>query len=282
MGTVYLALDQSLGKKVALKILNTNLAGQEGLLQRFEREVAVCAALNSNHIVQVTDSGATDGYPFYVMEYLQGQTLGQLMRREKRLTPERAVPIIKQLCAGLSLAHQGVVIPKLDPTQKIKVVHRDLKPDNIFLVPSAIGEMVKILDFGIVKVRDTEATDLTSDGFLGTSRYASPEQLESRADIDQRSDIYSIGLIFYEMLSGSNPFNLTSDSKTTFVQWYNAHLNQEPKPLQSQPGCQHIAPEIALAIQCCLAKEPDQRFASVEVLAKALDPVFPLDETVVS
>ena len=141
---------------MALKLLKDTLVTSGELRKRFEREVALCAALKSDHIVEVSDYGVTpEGHPFYVMEYLRGQSLGQLLRRERRLSVERTVSIITQVCGGLQLAHEGVTLWRDGATvsEHIKVVHRDLKPDNIFLVPTTLGELVKILDFGIAKIR---------------------------------------------------------------------------------------------------------------------------------
>lgn len=177
MEYVFLAMDTLLGQQVALKILKETLVGSEELRKRFEREVALCAALKSDHIVGVT----SEGHPFYVMEYLRGQNLGQLLRRQ-RLSVERAVDIVSQVCDGLQLAHNGVTLWRHGATasEHVKVVHRDLKPDNIFLVPTTLGELVKILDFGIArKIHDDSAehTNLTStvNRPLAASRQGVPD-----------------------------------------------------------------------------------------------------------
>ncbi|MGL4621273.1 MAG: serine/threonine-protein kinase, partial [Chroococcidiopsis sp.] len=193
MGDVFLAMDTLLGKQVALKLLKDTLVTSLDLKKRFEREVAVSAALKSDHIVEVSDYGVTaEGFPFYVMEYLRGQSLGQLLRQQRQLSVERTVNIITQVCDGLALAHEGVTLWREKATIKehIQVVHRDLKPDNIFLVPTVLGELVKILDFGIAKIREdrVEYTQLTNM-FLGTFHYAAPEQIEVEKDIDGRADI---------------------------------------------------------------------------------------------
>lgn len=141
MGDVFLATDTSIGQPVALKLLKEKLAATGELKKRFEREIALCVALRSNHIVQVIDQGVTpEGYPFFVMEYLHGETLGQLLRREKCLSVERAISITRQVCAGLHLAHEGVYLQRPGSTacDQIQVVHRDLKPHNIFLLPQPL------------------------------------------------------------------------------------------------------------------------------------------------
>ncbi len=283
MGDVFLAMDTLLGQHVALKLLKDKLATAEDLRKRFEREVALCAALKSDHIVQVTDYGVSaEGHPFYVMEYLRGQTLGQLLRREKRLSIERTVGIISQGCDGLQLAHQGVTLWRDGATasEHIQVVHRDLKPDNIFLVPTALGELVKILDFGIAKIcNDTEYTNLTNT-FLGTFRYAAPEQLQVEQDLDGRADIYSLGIILYEMLSGSDPFGFgVKAHSTSGVLWGMAHTAKLPQPLRTQPNCEHIPVELEAVVMRCLEKEPDERFQSVDELNWALQDASGLGST---
>lgn len=175
MGEVFVAMDTRVGQEVALKLLKDTLVASSEMRKRFEREIAVCAALQSDHIVKIMDCGFTDeGYPFYVMEYLRGQTLRQLILREKRLSVKRTQAIISQVCKGLQLAHQGVILQQ-EGGARIKVIHRDLKPDNIFLVPTNLGEWVKVLDFGLAKVKNqsVEQTNLTTT-FVGTFRYAAP------------------------------------------------------------------------------------------------------------
>ena len=275
MGDVFLAMDTLLGQQVALKLLKDTLVTSVELRKRFEREVAVSAALKSDHIVQVSDYGVSaEGYPFYVMEYLRGQSLGQLLRREGRLSVERTVSIITQVCDGLREAHEGVTMWRNNATasEHIKVVHRDLKPDNIFLVSTVLGELVKILDFGIAKIREdaAEHTNLTNM-FLGTFQYAAPEQLEVATDIDERADIYSLGIILYEMLCGTDPFGLGLNTrKISGISWATAHTYKPPQPLRSQPGLSQLQPELETVVMRCLQKAPDERFASVNELKRAL------------
>jgi serine/threonine-protein kinase len=274
MGHVFVAMDTRLGKQVALKLLKEPLAAADIYRKRFEREVAVCAALKSDRIVQINDYGVTaQGHPFYVMEYLQGQTLGQLLRREKRLGVEQTIGIITQVCEGLRLAHEGVTLWRDGGTvcEHVKVFHRDLKPDNIFLVPTNIGDMVKILDFGIAKIcHDSDAnTNLTSI-FLGTYHYAAPEQLEVDKDLDGRADIYNLGIILYEMLSGTDPFGFGLNARNiSAMKWALAHTSKQPQPLL-QLGLEQVSPELEAVVMRCLQKSPDERFASVDELKRAL------------
>jgi serine/threonine protein kinase len=279
MGEVYLALDTLLNKQVAVKVMSTSSSvDKQSLLKRFQREIAISAKLTSPNVVQITDFGTTEeegGKPFYVMEYLQGQTLGQLLANKGKLHWSQCLRIAIQVCSGLSEAHdQGVA-------------HRDLKPDNIFLVPSTLGELVKILDFGIAKIVDdsedgTKLTRLTVEGtFIGTLRYASPEQCGFyRVSVDQRTDIYSLGVILYEMLTGSNPFNIQIESpKSRNLQWLDAHLRTEPIPLLNQPGGADLPPELEPIVMRCLNKNPEDRFSSIRELEQALQAIRKKDST---
>ncbi|MEA5597128.1 protein kinase domain-containing protein [Rivularia sp. UHCC 0363] len=275
MGEVFLATDTRVGKEVALKLLKDKWLASGEMRKRFEREIAVCAALQSEHIIEISDCGVTsEGFPFYAMEYLRGQTLRQLMQREKQLTPLQTANIMVQVCEGLQVAHQGAVIYGDDRNsgELIKVIHRDLKPDNIFLLPREFGEWVKILDFGIAKIHkeSSEQTNLTQR-FIGTFRYSSPEQIQNDKNIDGRSDIYSLGIILYEMLSALDPFGLSIDrSKVSESSWLHAHGYRPPIPLRSQPGCEHLSPQLEAVVLKCLQKKPRDRFASVGELRQAL------------
>ncbi|MEA5606193.1 serine/threonine protein kinase [Nostoc sp. UHCC 0252] len=278
MGDVFLATDTRVGQQVALKLLKDTLVASQEMRKRFEREVAVCAALQSDHIVKISDCGFTpEGFPFYVMEYLRGQTLRQLLLRERRLSVERTVKIMTQVCKGLQLAHQGVTLQRDGgkSSEHIQVIHRDLKPDNIFLVPTDLGEWVKVLDFGVAKIRsesseNTNITNITST-FIGTFRYAPPEQIQSDKNLDARGDIYSLGIILYEMLSAADPFGISiKGSQISEASWVLAHAYEPPKPLRSQPGCDHFSVQLEAVVMKCLHKNPANRFATVEELNLAL------------
>ncbi|MEH2125143.1 serine/threonine protein kinase [Nostoc sp.] len=278
MGEVFLATDTRVGQQVALKLLKDTLVASLEMRKRFEREVAVCAALQSDHIVKISDCGVTpEGFPFYVMEYLRGQTLRQLLLREKRLSVERTVKIMAQVCQGLQLAHQGVTLQRDGgkTTEHIQVVHRDLKPDNIFLMSTDLGEWVKVLDFGVAKIRsesseNSNITNITST-FIGTFRYAPPEQIQSDRNLDARGDIYSLGIILYEMLSAADPFGISiKGSHISEASWVLAHAYEPPKPLREQPGCEHLPVQLEEVVMKCLHKNPANRFATVEELNQGL------------
>lgn len=279
MGDVFLATDMLLGKQVALKLLKGALINTEAFSKRFAREVSLCAALKSDHIVQVSDFGMlAEGDPFYVMEYLEGETLGARLTHQNRLSAQQAIGIIVQICKGLQVAHEGVEVwqKHTASSKQIKVVHRDLKPENIFLVPTVLGELVKIIDFGIAKIyndQKIQETNLSVDNqFLGTFRYASPEQWESRKELDGRSDIYSLGIILYEMLSGTDPFDssTTKSGAISIAFWAKAHTQTPPRPLRSQPNCENVSQELESVVMRCLEKSPDHRFASVADLGRAI------------
>lgn len=275
MGEVFLATDTRVGKDVALKLLKDKLVASGEMRKRFEREISICAALQSEHIIEISDCGVTtEGFPFYVMEYLRGQTLRQLLQREKQLPPERVVKIMTQVCTGLQLAHRGVIMQRDGTnTERIKVIHRDLKPDNIFLVPTEFGEWVKILDFGIAKIYSdsSEHTNLTKT-FIGTFRYSSPEQIQNVQTIDVSADIYSLGIILYEMLSAADPFGLSiKGEQISEPSWLLAHSYEPPRPLREQRGCEHLPLELEAVVIKCLQKKPSNRFASVSELSQALE-----------
>ncbi|MGF1576521.1 MAG: serine/threonine-protein kinase, partial [Cyanophyceae cyanobacterium] len=300
MGDVYLATDLMLGKQVALKLLKEGLVDHADLRQRFDREITISAALGSEHIVQVTDHGITsEGNPFFVMEYLKGESLGSLLKQQKRIPFARAMRIILQVCTGLQVAHRGVQMMRRDgssPGDLTKVIHRDLKPDNIFLTPHEIwGEWVKILDFGIAKIRSDQLTEINktlSGSFLGTMRYAAPEQWQGKDDIDVRADLYSLGVLFYEMVSGTDPFGLQSHSRPVDpTSWLMAHITTQAQSLRLQNDCSHIPAEVDEIFLRCLAKDPADRFADAGELQVALKNcvsesllqggLYTLDETAV-
>ncbi|WP_158535146.1 serine/threonine protein kinase [Acaryochloris thomasi] len=281
MGHVYQATDTRLGKTVAVKLLNPSLKSDPTTTEldfkrRFERECAICAALTNENIVQVSDYGMTpEGQPFYVMEHLEGQTLEQVLKQETKLSVERTKQIMKQVCAGLRSAHEGVRFktPQMETDECIKIIHRDLKPANIFLVPTELGERVKVIDFGIAKVQSLNLENMTlASSFLGTHHYSAPEQFDSQGQLDERADIYCLGIILYEMLTGADPFGLkTREQRVAGESWIKAHLLKPAQPLRSQVGCEHLPPGLERIVERCLEKHPDRRFPSVKALAQALD-----------
>ncbi|MDJ0588791.1 MAG: serine/threonine-protein kinase [Pleurocapsa sp. MO_226.B13] len=275
MSKVYQALDTKFEDRVVAIKLMTNYSTASGkhLIKRFMGEIKAISCLKHPNIIQVFDFGVTSdrppfyGAPFYVMEHLEGKTLQNLLTEKRTVPLDSLLNIISQICAGLKEAHQK------------GIVHRDLKPDNIFLVAGgALGEIVKILDFGIAKNISADAqnsTQLTKEGtFIGTYRYASPEQCRGLANIDQRSDIYSLGIILYEAISGRNPYSLDNDFAPSQADWIASHIRVPPKPLKEQPGCEQIASELASMVMKCLAKSPEDRFSNTEELLNAFTNSF--------
>lgn len=268
MGRVYLAEDMLLGSvKVAVKFLSQTLLGDR-MRDRFIQEAMTCALLGqkSIHVVRVTDYGVSDeGIPFYVMEYLQGQSLSHLINISPLPLP-RFLGLIRQLCLGLQTAHDGITL-KTQP-HPVPIIHRDIKPSNIMIIQDGtLGELAKILDFGVAKLVQS-GSDQTHC-FMGTLAYASPEQMEGR-ELDNRSDIYSFGIMMFQMLTGHLPLRASSH---TFGGWYKVHLNQPPKPISNFVS-QGTTPKLLedLVMQC-LAKRPEDRPQQVRDILKSIEPL---------
>jgi len=261
MGQVYRAEDTLLGGvTVAVKFLSQMLLNNK-MRDRFLREATICALLaeKSIHIVRVRDYGVDDNdIPYYVMEFLEGENLNEVIKQQSISLP-RFLSITRQICLGLEPAHQGIVFNR-EPTQ---IIHRDIKPSNVLIVQDpTLGELVKILDFGIAKL--IEANRDQTHSFMGTLAYCSPEQMEGK-ELDNRSDIYSLGIMMYEMLSGEMPIIPNTPS---FGGWYKAHHNTPPRPLK-----QPVTPALKELILKCLAKDPNLRPQSVSEILQALEPL---------
>lgn len=265
MGRVYLAEDTARGsKQVAIKILMVNLGSQQ-ISQRFAREIFIGAQLGrkSRNIVRVLSYGMTeDKAPYFVMEYLQGKNLKQIIKVEP-LAIARFLEICQQICLGLQCAHQGISLKG----EIYPVVHRDIKPENIFIIENAKGEIVKILDFGIAKFL-TERSGMTlTDSFIGSLPYCSPEHMEGRKLLDVRSDIYSLGVLMFEMLTGKHPFQTESHS---FGSWYQAHRFQTPPAFEEVNSQVKISQELQQLVLMCLSKEVSDRPQNMSKILKIL------------
>jgi serine/threonine-protein kinase len=260
MGRVYEARHARLGsRRFAVKVMHEELARKPELVTRFRREAETASAAAHTNVVQIHDVAETEaGLPFIVAELLEGEDLGQRLTKDKKLDLATTVPIVRQLCAGLSAAHaQGVV-------------HRDLKPDNLFLVGKD-APVVKLIDFGIARVTDTGAANRTRTGvIMGTPAYMAPEQAKG-AKVDARADIYSVGAILYRCLTGHEPFEAEDPAATL-----TAVLTKDPKRPRS------IAPEIPeaveLVIERAMARNVEQRFQTLAELDAALAHVSDDDE----
>ncbi|WYL96858.1 MAG: serine/threonine-protein kinase [Gloeotrichia echinulata IR180] len=263
MGEVFLANDMLLGGlPVAIKFLSQTVSDPE-MQQDFVREALMSAALSqqSIHIVRAYDYGVSEqGKPFYVMEYLSGESLKDLMPMSLAMF----ITITRQICLGLQCAHKGL---KMDG-EIYPLVHRDIKPANILVIPEPmLGYLVKILDFGIAKFIHNSTTVNTNKGFRGTLPYCSPEQLEGE-ELDNRSDIYSLGVMMFEMLTGEKPWRPETDY---FGAWYKAHHFESPKMITDVKPNLQIPPALNDLIMTCLAKKPSDRPANIALVMQVLD-----------
>jgi eukaryotic-like serine/threonine-protein kinase len=255
MGSVYEAVQESLGRRVAVKVLNPALARDERHLERFRREALASAALGHPNIVQVTDIQRSPEAAFYVMEFLEGEPLHRILRRDQRLSTSRTAAIMSQVCSALEAAHRA------------GIVHRDLKPANVFVTPIAGGvELAKLLDFGIAKLRESPGMKrLTATGsVVGTPHYLSPEQARGE-DVDHRADIFAAGVLLYLLLTGALPFY-----HDDIAEMFRRLARDPPPPVRERaPEC----PEGLVAIvEKALAKRPDQRYQTAAEMAAALAP----------
>ncbi len=254
MGQVYCANDILLGGvPVAVKFLALSIQNKKiRVKERFETEAKTCALLGqkSIHIVRVMDYGVDEhGTPFYVMEYLQGENLNDAVRLQP-ITLPRFLSLSRQISLGLQCAHQGILVDGV----LCPIIHRDIKPSNILVVQDpSFGELVKVLDFGIAKLLQGDSNQ--TKYYLGTLAYSSPEQMEGN-DIDVRSDIYSLGVMMFEMITGSMPFQANTES---FGGWYKAHHFQTPRSFAATGSKLIIPKEVEELVLSCLAKSPSDR-----------------------
>ncbi len=256
MGAVYLAEHVLLRRPCAIKLIRPDQAGDAQALVRFEREVRAAATLTHWNTIEIFDYGrADDGTFYYVMEYLPGMNLQDLVEQHGPLPPERAVHLLRQVCQALREAHG------------IGLIHRDIKPSNIFACERGkVYDVAKLLDFGLVKTFDTEgdSVKLSRDGaFIGSPAFASPEQALGGKPLDARSDIYNVGAVAYFLTTGQLPFDRLST-----VQMLHAHGYE---PFVPTPEFQEAVPaDLQHVIQRCLEKDPDRRYPDAPTLEKAL------------
>ena len=205
MGTVWAASHIQLDRDVAIKLMAPSSAGSAEARARFEREAKACAQLSSPHIVGVYDVGVAEDVPFLVMELLQGEDLGSRLRREGRLSVSAAAALLIPVCKALRRAHDA------------GIVHRDIKPSNIFIVRDDDAEVVKVLDFGVAKftLLRSEGTLTQAGALLGSPNYMSPEQVRNR-DVDARSDLWSLGVVFFQAVTGQLPFRGTTRATSSW------------------------------------------------------------------
>jgi len=262
VGSVYKAKQELLGRQVALKVLHGYLGADPESLVRFHREAKAISRLEHPNLLTLYDFGMTsDGQPYFVMDLLNGTTLAKVLNSEGRLDVRRTVTIIIQVLEALSEAHRK------------GIVHRDIKPPNIVLIDKEeMREFVKLVDFSIAKMADNSTVDpvqLTVDGIIcGSPAYMSPEQCRG-ADVDGRSDIYSIGIVLLESLTGKRPF-----SAKDLVSLMYLHVNDEPPKLSDVEPSLQFPVELENLIASTLAKDPAQRPQNVEALMAKLNSVL--------
>ncbi len=260
MGSVYQAEQPEMNRHVAIKILHPRYLSRSDLVSRFRREARAMSHLSHPNTARVFLYGQLeDGACYFVMEYLEGRNLAQVVRAEGPMPPERAVPIMTQVCGALDEAHQAGII------------HRDLKPENIFLtVQGGIEDYPKVLDFGLAKVTEKQMAPgsmiLTREGMVfGTPEFMSPEQARGQK-LDPRSDIYSLGVIVYELLTGKLPFEARQS-----IEFIQLHANEAPIPLSQRVPGRTFAPALEAAVMKALAKDRDDRYATAQEFGAALE-----------
>jgi serine/threonine-protein kinase len=257
MGTVYLGEHPQIGKRVAIKVLHPEYSSNADLVNRFFNEARSVNDIQHPNIVDIVDFGEThsaggERLVYFIMEYLPGKTLAAVMAEEGPLGVERAVAIVRQVARALAASHRAGII------------HRDLKPDNVMLTTREHDEQVKLLDFGIAKLtQDSDTSARTRSGVvMGTPRYMSPEQCEGNRQLDHRSDIYSLGVVLYEVLAGRPPFDGASNREIM-----THHLMQPATP---PSNFREIVPALEATVLRALEKDPERRFASMDQFAAAL------------
>ncbi len=260
MAVVVAAIDMEVSERVALKFLFRKAAKHKEILRRFEREQAVISRLGGEHVARMLDSGVVRNTPYMVMEYLQGRDLAEVLRVQKTLPVEHAAEYILQACDAVAEAH-GYAI-----------VHRDLKPGNLFLTHHPDGSpCIKVFDFGIAKILagDEEEGSLTrTEVVMGSPFYMSPEQMVSAKDVGASTDVWSLGVICYELVSGKLPFAAKNVEKVCA-----RVLNDEPTPLaEVLPSCPAGLDEV---LRGCLQRMPGERYPDVGEFAAALAPYAP-------
>jgi serine/threonine protein kinase/Flp pilus assembly protein TadD len=261
MGRVYKVHDTKIGEKIALKLIRPEAGLDKKSLERFSNELKLARKIRHKNVCQMFDLGEDQGTRYITMEYVHGEDLKQLIRKVGRLSPGQAIGIARQVCDGLEEAH------------KLGVVHRDLKPQNIMVDEDG---KARIMDFGIA--RSLSGKSMTGAGvMIGTPEYMSPEQVEGK-DIDQRSDIYSLGVILYEMVTGSVPFE--GDTPFTIGVKHKSEIPKNPKELNAQ-----IAEDLSRLILRCLEKDKAKRYQTAEELRTDLEKVeqgLPTTERIVA
>lgn len=255
MGIVYQATHIELGTQVALKVIRPDIAQNSSIWRRFSREARALAALHNKHVVRVHDAGTlSSGLRYLVMELLEGTDLRRLLTAHGAVPMSVAIDYVMQVCSALADAH------------RLNIIHRDVKPENIFLAQYPGCEpTVKLLDFGVVLFLEDAGQLTVPGGGVGSPQYLSPEQMRNPSGVDRRSDIWAVGLLLYELLTGASPFQGLNAAQTCL------RLSQGPVPRVEQ-GCPGIPADLAALIHRCLELDPSRRPQTADELMAALEP----------
>jgi eukaryotic-like serine/threonine-protein kinase len=257
MGAVYEGENARIHRRVAIKVLHSEVAENADAVARFEREAQAAGRIGSEHIVEVLDLGSLpSGARYLVMEFMDGDSLSHRIKERGRLTAQEVFPIARQLLEALAAAHGA------------GIVHRDLKPDNVYLLTSRRGskDFVKLLDFGISKFADmTTGLSMTRTGVvMGTPYYMAPEQAKGSRELDQRVDLYAVGVVLYEALTGKVPFEAETFNELLFK-----IVLETPRPIEEvTPG---VDPNLCAIVRRAMAREPAERFQTAGEFRAALD-----------
>lgn len=252
MADVHIARDEVLDREVAVKVLPARYLGDETFLERFRREARSASRLSHPNIVAVHDTGTDDGVPYIVMELVPGRSLDHVLAERGRMEVRPAVAVLGEVCEALAHAHAN------------GVVHRDVKPGNILLIADGDAPEVKVADFGIARAAGDDTITLTS--VLGTAAYLSPEQAQGER-ADHRADLYSAGIVLYELLTGAPPY-----ADGTAVQVALRHVGGRPDPPSEH--VEGVSADLDAVVLTALAKEPDDRYQTAEAFRRDLRAVL--------